>query len=386
MTNKRPKICIVATVPFALRVFMHAHIEALANTYDVTLIAGGSREELSALFGNHIKTIHVNFSRKISLVSDITGLISLYEVFRHEKFDVVHSIMPKTGLLAMMAARLARTPHRIHTFTGQVWATKIGFGRLFLRWMDRVIVFCATHLLTDSFSQRDFLVEQKIGTADKITVLGKGSICGVDTNRFKFNPDVRARYRTELSIPLDSIIFIFLGRVTEDKGVKDLAHAFVAVNKQISNAYLLIVGPDENNIDPDLLAILGPCLSQYRRVGYTDRPEDYMSCADVLCLPSYREGFGSVIIEAASTGLPTVASKIVGVVDAIVNGETGILHEPRNLAQIEQALLLLATNETLHRTMADKAKIRAHAFFSQRFVVDEMTQFYKKLIQPLTVH
>ncbi len=386
MNNNRHKICIVATVPFALHVFMRAHIAMLADSYDVTLIAGGSRDDMLTLSGDHIKTHHVDFSRKISLLSDLCCLVILFRIFWREKFDVVHSIMPKTGLLAMVAAWLACRPHRIHSFTGQVWANKTGFGRMFLQWMDRIIVFCSTHLLTDSFSQRDFLLQQKIGSTGKITVLGKGSVCGVDINRFKFNPEVRVRYRTELAIPMDAVVFMFLGRVNRDKGVNDLARAFVSVNNKVNNVYLLMVGPDEDNLESELRSILAPCLAQYRRIGYTDQPEDFMSCSDILCLPSYREGFGSVIIEAASTGLPAVASNIVGVTDAVVDGETGILHEPGHLGQIEAALLLLATNKKLHRTMSDKAKFRAHAFFNQHYVVSEMAKFYENIVKPLPVH
>jgi glycosyltransferase involved in cell wall biosynthesis len=380
MNNRRYKICIVATVPFALQVFMRAHIDRLRCIYDVTLITSGSEGALQGLVGENVDFIHVEFARKIALFSDFRALVRLYRIFRRHKFDVVHSLMPKTGLLAMLAAFLALVPHRVHIFTGQVWSNKSGMGRQVLKMMDRVIAFCATHLLTDSFSQRDYLIRQKIVSPGKLQVLGNGSVCGVDLNRFKFDGRIREAYRKQLSVPEDAIVFMFLGRVNLDKGVLDLAAAFVEVNKKFLNTYLLIVGPDEHGLDNGLQTILETCLSNYRRIGITDRPEEYMSTADVFCLPSYREGFGSVIIEAASVGLPAVASNIYGLVDAVENGETGILHEAKNVQQIEDALLLLIADKNLRNTMATKARQRARRLFSQEIVTGEMLKFYEKLI------
>lgn len=378
--TNRKKICIVATVPFALQVFMRAHIVMLAKQYDVTLIANGSERDLQMLLSEHVHFINVNVARKISVFSDLHTLFTLYSIFRKNHFDVVHSLMPKTGLLAMLAACMARVPYRIHSFTGQVWANKNGFARWGLKVLDKVIAVCATGLLVDSFSQRTFLIEQGIVSDQKITVLGSGSVCGVDVVRFQFNAQARKLRRAESGIPDDAFVFLFLGRVNQDKGVQDLAQAFINVNKKLPHTHLLVVGPDESGMDPVLQKIVAPCVSHFHRIGFTDKPEEYMSCADVFCLPSYREGFGSVIIEAAAVGLPAVASHIYGLVDAVGNGETGILHEVKNRQQIEEALLLLATDEALRSSMSRKAFLRAHDCFSQDIVINEMRQYYHALL------
>jgi len=380
MNNKRHKICIVATVPFALQVFMRAHIAMLAEKYDVTLITSGSETELHGALGHHVNFINVNFSRKIALLTDFNALVRLVRIFWVNRFDVVHSLMPKTGLLAMLAGFFTLVPHRVHIFTGQVWSTKSGIGRFGLKMMDRVIAFCATSLLTDSFSQRAYLISQNIVSGQKISVLGNGSVCGVDLVRFKYDQQIRDQYRAQLNIPDDARLFIFLGRVNAEKGVQDLARAFVNVNKKFPNTYLLVVGPDENNLDNYLQEIVKSCSLNYRRIGMTDKPENYMTCADIFCLPSYREGFGSVIIEAASIGLPSVASNIYGLVDAVVNGETGILHEAGDIQQIEDALLLLTIDEDLRNTMAVAARQRAHKLFGQEIVTGAMGKFYEELI------
>lgn len=374
------KICIVATIPFALNVFMKPHIAMLAEQYQVTLVANGSALEVDSMLGANVGFVNINFARKISIWLDLLALIQLYKLFREERFDVIHSLMPKTALLAMVAAFLAGVPNRIHTFTGQVWANKSGVARWVLKFFDKGIAFFATHLLADSFTQRQFLIEQNIVNENKITVLGNGSVCGVNVGRFKPNSAMRNEMREKLGIPDNAIVYLYLGRLNKDKGIQDLAQAFKSIANINPLVHLLVVGPDEGGMEVSLASILNECSSQYHRVGITDTPEDYMACADIICLPSYREGFGSVIIEAAAAGVPSVASKIYGLVDAVKEGETGILHRPKDIKGITEALLKLTTDFQLREKMSKQALLRSHDFFAEAIVVNEMHIFYQKLL------
>lgn len=380
MQLKRKKICIVATVPFALVMFMKPHISMLAEQYNVTLVANSTGQDVSSLLGDHVQFIHVNIVRKIYPWRDAVVLFQLNRIFSKERFDVVHTITPKAGLLGMLAALLAGVPNRIHTFTGQVWANKVGMARWGLKILDRLIARCATSLLADSFSQCQFLIEQHVVEKDKIVVLGNGSVCGVDIERFKPNLSVRQQIRSNLSIPDNAIVYLFLGRLNKDKGIQDLAHAFADLASKMPHVHLLVVGPDEGGMDMMLQLILGNFSGQFHRVGFTDKPEDYMACADIFCLPSYREGFGSVIIEAAATGVPAVASNIYGLVDAVKNGETGILHQPKNIEEMELALLTLSNDDGLRKKMSRQAMARVHAFFTTDVVEDAMRKYYNNLL------
>lgn len=377
----RKKICIVATVPFPLVMFMKPHIVMLAEQYAVTLIANGVQQDFSALLNESVRFIPLNIARKVSLWLDLVALFQLYCIFRKERFDVVHSLMPKTALLAMLAAFAAGVPRRIHTFTGQVWANKVGVARLGLKMLDKLVAKCATGLLTDSVSQCQLLISQHIVEKEKIIVLGNGSVCGVDAERFKPNLLIRHQIRTSLDISDNAIVYLFLGRLNKDKGIQDLARAFAELAGNMPHAHLLVVGPDEGGMDGVLQLILAKCLGQYHRVGFTNRPEDYMSCADMFCLPSYREGFGSVLIEAAAVGLPAVASRIYGITDAVVDGETGILHHPRNVEGIKLALLTLTNDDSLRKKMSKQAMARAHSYFATDIVVAAMRNYYQALLK-----
>lgn len=359
---------------------MKPHIAMLAEQCEVTLIANGTEQEFSSLLNQNVKLIHVDISRKVSLWQDIKALFHLYIIFRKKHFDVVHSLMPKTALLAMLAAFFAGVPHRIHTFTGQVWANKTGVARWGLKMLDKLVAKCATGLLTDSLSQRQFLIDQQVTDADKITVLGNGSVCGVDVERFKPNFTMRKQIRADLGIPDNAIVYLFLGRLNKDKGIQDLAHAFAELAFNMPRAHLLVVGPDEGGMDMMLKLILANCSGQFHRIGFTSKPEDYMACADVFCLPSYREGFGSVVIEAAAVGIPAVVSKIYGLTDAVVDGETGILHLPKSIEEIKRALLTLTNDVGLRTKMTKQAMTRAHTFFATDILVNAMRKYYQDLL------
>lgn len=375
----RKRICIVATFSHAIKVFMRAHIKLLSEEYDVTLVAKGSADDLSELLGNNVSFIPLQIERKISIKNDVLSLINLWRLFRKEKYDCVHSIMPKSGLLSMLAARLAGVPLRFHTFTGQVWATKRGGGRLLLKFLDKVLAMNATRILADSQSQRLFLIKNKIAKISEVEVLADGSIAGVDTNRFKYKASARQQIRLKYNIPADAMVFLFVGRLTRDKGLVNLSQAFSVVAKQKENTYLLIVGPDEGNLSAELTAFSQCLPGRVHKVGFTDYPEDFMSAADILCLASYREGFGSVLIEAASVGLPAIASRIYGVIDAVEDGVTGILHHPSSDNEIVDAMLLFASNDKLRIQMGAAARERAVNKFSEERVTKAFLNFYHEM-------
>jgi glycosyltransferase involved in cell wall biosynthesis len=281
-------------------------------------------------------------------------------------------------MLALLAAALAGVPVRIHIFTGQVWATRTGWKRWILKQADCFMARLATHVLADSPSQRDFMVTEGVAVAGKIRVLGEGSICGVDGMRFQPDAGKRAEIRRAHGIPEAAVAFLFLGRLNRDKGVLDLAEAFAVQDNQ--NAWLLVVGPDEANLRAKMERRLGPALARTRFVGYTDRPEDFMAAADVFCLPSYREGFGMVIIEAAAAGIPTIGSRIYGVTDAIEENVTGLFHRAGDTAELAGLMAFLAGDAARRHALGEAARARALRLFSREAVTQAWMDYYRQLL------
>jgi glycosyltransferase involved in cell wall biosynthesis len=293
---------------------------------------------------------------------------------------VVHTITPKAGLLAQVAAYLAGVPHRLHTFTGQVWVTQHGLAKALLKKIDRFYATCATHILVDSPSQRDFLIEQGVLPKSRGTVLGQGSISGVDIQRFAPNRQTRQEIRARLGMPEDALMFLYLGRLKHDKGVLDLARSFAAHALNHLGSWLVVVGPDEEQLSADLLEYCVAVSGRLFLFGYTATPEDYMAAADVLCLPSYREGFGSVILEAAACNLPSIASRIFGITDAVVDGQTGCLHGAGDIDAIVRLLDKFAENKSLRQSMGASARQRTLQEFSGERLTGELLAYYRAVL------
>lgn len=378
------KLCFVATTDFVFRAFLINHLKVLSKYYEITVIVNASDSKWLKEFNVNANVIHLNISREINLIVDLLSLIKLIQLFNKNSYDAIHSITPKAGLLAMLAAKLCDIPLRVHTFTGQVWATNHGLKGFTLKKIDTFFASLATHLIVDSPSQLDFLLKEKVVSKEKTYVFGKGSVSGVNLTKFRPDSEFKSKTRSDLNIPSEAIVFLFLGRLTIDKGVLDLANAFNMLSN--NSTYLLFVGPDEQGVTDTLKEILAQKSNFIRFINYTNIPEKYMNTADVLTLPSYREGFGSVVIEAAAVGIPTIASRIYGITDAIVDNQTGLLHECKNTSQISEKMQLLADNSAMRLMLGHKARLRAIKDFDANFISEKWLAFYKTQLPTNTIN
>ena len=375
------KIARVATVPFFLYNHLREQITAMAAAgHDVVLVASAGDEVawLRQLPG--VRFHEIDIPRKIAPLRDLRALWQLYRFFRREGFDIVHSTTPKAGMLCALAGWLARVPIRLHTFTGQAWVELHGLVRFVAKAGDWLTARLNTLCYADSYSQRDFIIAQGIGNARRIRVPGSGSLAGVDLARF--NPEKWASSRDatlrELAIPPGSKVITFIGRLTRDKGLAELLAAFHTVVQRGQDCVLLLVGP-EDAADGTLRARAAQDEGNLRYIGYSTQPERYLAITDIFCLPSYREGFGNVIIEAAAMGVPAVGTDIVGLCDSVSNGDTGLLVPVKDAAALADALLRLLTDDVLRRAMGERALRRAVAEFDARRVSALVLEEYRRL-------
>jgi glycosyltransferase involved in cell wall biosynthesis len=372
------RIIFIATVDFAINAFLLNHLKTLSQQFDVTVIVNTADSDFLLKQGVDVKVIPLNISRNIHIFSDIRCLVRLVTIFIKCHPSAVHSINPKAGLLAMLAAFVTRVPCRVHTFTGQVWVTQSGLKRLMLKFFDWLIARLATFNIVDSPSQQQFLIDEKVLCKKNSVVFGLGSVSGVDLKRFKSSKAAFNELRHALGISEGAFVFTYLGRLNKDKGVLDLAKAFAQIND--NNTYLLIVGPDEGGFVDEIKKINAHKLEQIRFVGFTSVPEQYLAASNALCLPSYREGFGSVIIEAAAMGVPAIASDIYGISDAVVNNKTGLLHKPADVSSILFCLNTFLNDTKLVKNYGDAAKLRAVKAFDANLITAHWVDFYKRYI------
>ena len=380
------KICCVSHVPFHLVSHLKAQVEYLRDIgMDVVLVSSAGPELSRIKLGAGLSHEIVEIPRLLKPWKDLMALIRLINIFSKHKFDIVHSTTPKAGLLSSIAAFLARVPVRLHTWTGQQWVTLHGPLRWFCRSADKVIGILNTRCYADSESQRRFLVSEKIVAHDKIGVIGHGSLAGVDLKRFdpgRWSPAEKQRLKQELSISSDSRVIVFIGRITRDKGVLELIAAF---NKLLNLKYaadLLLIGPFDQEcggVSSINLTDKDKC-KNIHYLGYAESPERYLSIADIFCLPSYREGFGTTVIEAAAMGIPAVGTRINGLVDAVADNETGILIPSHNDEALMGAIKKLLDDPDLLHKMGKAARHRCIQLFDADLVNKNLAKEYVRLL------
>ena len=365
------KLCFVVSSPATALAFLKGPMEVLAESYELHLVANTTHPQ-ELLEELPIKAVHVfPIERGIRPLHDLRCLIQVIRFFRHGDFDALHSVSPKAGLMAMLGGYFARTPLRTHTFTGQVWANKKGVFRFLLKAIDRLIARCATQVLIDGKSQRQFLVDEGVVDSNA-EVLGKGSICGVSLARFSPNSSIRAKRRKALGLSENEWAFMFLGRLNKDKGVIDLIQAFSELDQTEHTACLFLIGHDEEEIQARFQSIS----NKIHFIPFEKKPEELLQACDTFCLPSYREGFGLSVIEASALEKPIICSDAYGLQDTIVKGETGLRHRVGAVAHLKEQLLWALQHPKEMRAMGKNGRVYVEENFTDEKLLLYWKDFY----------
>ena len=381
MKNNKSKICFVVSSVLTSKFFLRFHIDKLAKNYDVYLVGNFSDDDIDDISYFKTKGIKsIPIERKINIYKDLIALRLLVLYFKEMDFDVIHSLTPKAGLLSSVAGKFVGVKNRIHIFTGQVWHTKKGFYKILLKNMDRIIVLFNTHILVDSKAQQEYLINNNIVCKRKSHVLGKGSVSGVDLTRFKQNDVLKEYFRKELNIEKNDIVFLYLGRINEDKGIFDLANAFKNLLEDVNNIFLLIVGYDEDNYIERIKEIVNNPKKIYY-YGASDKPEKIINVGDIFCLPSYREGFGTSIIEASASKLAVICSSTYGLKDAIIEDKTGLRHQVGDDISLYEKMKFFIDNPFLIKTFGENGFEYVKNFFSADTITEHWLQFYAKILK-----
>ncbi len=380
--KKKIKVVRVVTASYVVPWHLANTLTRISEDFEVCVVGQGVssfQEKFS-----HVKWVDINIDRKLNPVTDLLALIDLCRFLLIYKPDIVHSIMPKAGVLTAFAGFFCRIPIRIHTFTGQVWATRSGLTRALYYLADKLINSLNTICLTDSPSQSAFLHDHKITNAGQpLPVLLKGSLSGVDVTRFNSQSltNQANQLRESLEFKKSDFVFAFIARKSRDKGAIDILEAFAEVSSIHSHAKLLFIGPDESNGKIGCLHDNNPDMfNNVFEFDLVDNHEVYLAVTNILCLPSYREGFGTIVIDAAAIGVPTIGSNISGLRDAIEDGKTGQLFPAGNVGALVKIMLDAIENPIKYNKMGLAASARVNANFTADLLYNALKAFYLQLV------
>jgi glycosyltransferase involved in cell wall biosynthesis len=378
--HKKIKLLRVVTqaevVPWHLKNF----IVRSENDYEL-FVAGSNVSKFKDEYP-YVTFIDIHIKRKTSVIFDTLALFNLIMVCIKIRPKIIHSIMPKSGLLSSLAGLIAFVPIRIHTFTGQVWATKKGVAKFFYKSVDKLIFTINTKCLTDSASQSDFLAKNGFLINGKpIAYLGKGSLAGVDLEEFDIKiVKERNVLRTKLGIGVNDFVFVFLARKSVVKGINELIESFAKI-AHLPNVKLLFIGPDESAGQLSLLLTKFAAISdQIISLDIVKEHQTFLAISDVLCLPSSSEGFGSIVIEAAALGVPSIGFDIVGLSDSIAKNYSGVLVPFKDVDKFSEAMIDLYQDTEKLEKLKSNARERVLKYFSADAVYAFHSSFYKSLL------
>lgn len=396
MTTPKPiRLVHIMTVPYSFT-FIKGQVGYMkARGFEVYGLS--SPGELLSLFSeNEGVSVHaVEMTKRITPVRDIVALIKIWRWLRRVRPDIVHAHTPKGGFLGMLSAWLARIPVRIYHLRGLRFVTTTGWRRRLLMQIEKWACRFAHEVVCVSASVRAQAVDYGLCPIGKIKVLCGGSGNGVDsTNRFNpanvpvsFRAAIRARY----GIPNDATVLGFVGRIVWSKGIVELAEAWCSLREEFPNLHLLMVGGAESE-DP----IPTQVDEQLRKdprvhlIGEEWNTPPLYAAMDLVVLPTYREGFPNVLLEAAAMRLPVVATSVPGCVDAVLDGITGTLVIPKDSQKLAGAIMRYLKDPGLQRRHGSSARERVVREFRQETIWHALHQEYiqcllrKKLEPPLS--
>lgn len=320
--------------------------------------------------------------RKITIGKDLKAVWDTYHYIREIKADIVTGHTPKGGLIAMLAAWMARVPVRIYLRHGLVYETSHGFKRSLLINIDRLASRLATKIICVSPSVAKRSIEDGLNPENKQIVLAYGTCNGIDIERFckdAVNVNATKALKKQLSISEGDFIIGFAGRLVRDKGIVELIRAYHTIRKQHQNVKLMLVGMLETRdaLPDDVVKTIkedsGIISTGY--VGYATI-EQYYALMDVYVLPSYREGFPTSVLEASSMEIPVITTRATGCCDSIIDGKTGffVKHDEKEL---ETTLLKLYSDEELRYSMGKAGRNMVKENFRQEIVWKEIEKLYK---------
>ena len=366
------KICFVTTIPATIQSFILPLAEYLhENTdWDISFICSDD-EKFEKSLPEYIHFYPVHMERGVSLAG-VKAMFQIKKILKQEKFDIVQYSTPNASLYTAMAAKSVKIPVRLYCQWGIAYVGFNGLKRKIFKTVEKFVCGLSTYVQPDSKSNLNFARSEGLYSEKKSSVIWNGSACGVSIDKFNIQRknEYRSYIREKYSISRDTFVYIFIGRVTRDKGINELLSAFKKLN---DDSVLFLLG--NNEVDTSVNRELYDWSLENKNIIYTGNVDDverYLSAADCYVLPSYREGFGMSVIEAETMGVPVIVTDIPGPVDAVVDNKTGLL-----VKKADEDSLLDAMKKIRRLNYQGMGK-EGHKFASDNF---EQKQLFDKIIE-----
>jgi glycosyltransferase involved in cell wall biosynthesis len=381
---RRPRLLLAVTDSISCALLEGQLARAQDEGFDTALLISPGESTTRLVRRERPTLFPVAMRRKPAPFLDLIALVQIGRALKHFHPDIVNAGTPKAGLLVMLAAWMCRVPCRVYTLHGILLETSSGARRALLWALEWITCRLATRVICVSSSVRSWALRLRVVSARKAVVLGPGSCNGIDLGRFTPTPSLRAdarRIRASAGISETALVIGYVGRLVREKGVVELAECWSELREQFAAAHLLIVGTFEDDGIPAAVRRFLETDPRVHLAGWVDDPAGHYAAMDVLVLPTRREGFGNVLLEAAALQLPVVATRVTGCVDAVVDGVTGTLVDSGNPAALGDALGKYLRDPQLRARHGQAGRERAVREFARERVWEALHTEYRRLLR-----
>ncbi len=354
------KLIRITTVPISLKILLKDQLRFMNQYFDVVGVSSKGKELSDVEKDEGIRTIELNMSREITPVKDFISLIKMIFLLLKEKPNIVHTHTPKAGIVGMMASWVTRVPHRLHTVAGLPVMEATGKKKTILLIVEKLTYFCATKVYPNSYGLQEYILENNLTDKKKLKVIGHGSSNGIDTLHFDGTVEVlnqlkqiKAKYNLE-----KQFVFCFVGRIVKDKGINELLYSFNKLTLEFENIRLLIIGKFEEELDP-ISEQSHKILDGNKNIinaGYQNDIRPYLVSSNCFVLPTYREGFPNVVLQASSMGLSSIVTNINGCNEIITHNENGLIVEPKDKDELYLAMKKYLEDEKLSKKLSSNSR------------------------------
>lgn len=380
------KLVRITTVPLSLEKLLENQLSYMSSFFQVTAISSDAKRLQTFGIANNVQTFPLDLTRKITPVKDVLAVIKLCRYLKKVQPVIVHTHTPKAGTVGMLAAKFAGVPIRLHTVAGLPLMEAKGLKRIVLNIVEKLTYSCATGVYPNSNGLYDFILQNKFTSRTKLKVIGNGSSNGININYFspeQISQNAQNQLKNELGIIDNDFVFIFVGRLVSDKGINELVQAFEELNKSKSNTKLLLVGPEEKELDPLLPKTIETIVTNKNiiSVGYQQDVRPYFALSNVLVFPSYREGFPNVVLQAGAMGLPSIVSNINGCNEIIIERKNGTIIPVKNREEIYKAMLRMMEDTPFYEQLKANARKMIASRYEQSLVWEALLEEYNNLLR-----
>ncbi|MBC6366044.1 glycosyltransferase family 4 protein [Algoriphagus sp. AK58] len=381
-----PKLIRITTVPLSLKLLLAGQMKFMkAQGWEVIMVSSDGREVSQVVKNEGVRHEVIPFTRKITPFQDLKCIWQLYNLFRREKPDIVHSHTPKAGLLGMIAANLAGVKIRIHTLAGIPAMAAEGGKKTLLESAEKWTYANATEVWPNSQGLYKFVLNQGLTNEAKLRLIGKGSSNGVDLERFR-RESLKENHLVAATMRImpgeDDFIILAVGRLVKDKGIEELVSAFVN-SKIVSMSKLVLLGAFEQELNPLSQETIQTIREHPKivQIDWSDHVSHYLALADVLVHPSHREGFPNVLLEAGAMNVPVICSDIIGNTDLISQQKTGLIFPVKEASVLKEALEFAYVKREKMAQYADNLYNLILEHYDRKKIHQEIFNNYKRLLK-----